>query len=187
MIYKTLIDKLSKLILRISDNAILIHFLVSTFGLLMLILSINTIAATFITFKSFVYVLLVSLIISIILTIFNLKFNSLIKKLWLIKPFETFLYFTVIILIFFKINFYVSFKTDLIYDDYNVYKSKITHNIIGQKNYKFWVTEDSWHDWASSAWIYVDSTKFYDTRDYISIKIKKGIFGFKIIPKNQIK
>jgi hypothetical protein len=171
----------------VKEYTILIHILVFIFGFVLMIESYKIIQPTFIAFRTFNIILIVSLIISVLLTIFDIRMNSIVKKFLLIKPAETYLYFCTIMCIFFSINYYISFKTSKVYDNYEVYDREVIYNILGQTVYKFWIAEDTWHDWASSGWIIVDSAKFYHTRDYISIRIDRGILGFDVIPKNQIK
>ncbi|TCN68899.1 hypothetical protein CLV25_105101 [Acetobacteroides hydrogenigenes] len=102
----------------------------------------------------------------------------------MIKGLETLSYFSLIVFIFFKINYFVSFRTidTCLYENC---KRKITHNILGQSIYKVYIYDHQWDDWSSSGWVHVDSATYYGARNFIKINYNMGIFGFKIIPKNQ--
>lgn len=168
-------------------NGVLIHLLVFVVGLILLILSIRPIGFTIISFRTFQIINLVILTISVILTFVNLKIFAFVKRLWLFKIAEIYLYFSILFFSFFSINNLIRFKTDLIYDSYETCGFKETKTIFGLKQYEINVCEQTYDLWGSGGWVYVDSSTFHETRDYISIKIDRGIFGMKVMSKSQYK
>jgi hypothetical protein len=183
-----MIRKIKDFLVDLSEaNGLLIHLLVFIVGFILLILSIRPIGFSIISFKTFQIIVLVILILSIILTFVNLKILAFVKRLWLFKIAEIYLYFSIIFFCFFSINNLITFKTDLIYDSYETCGFKETKTIFGQKQYKINVCEQTYDLWGSGGWIYVDSSTFHKTIDYISVKIDRGILGLKVISKNQLK
>ncbi|MGE0079618.1 MAG: hypothetical protein AB7S48_17285 [Bacteroidales bacterium] len=181
-----MIRKIKDFLVDLSEaNRALIHLLVFIVGLILLILSMRSIGFTIISFETFQIIILVILTFSVILTFVNFKIFAFVKRLWLFKIAEIYLYFSIMFFSFFSINNFITFKTDLIYDSYETCEFKETKTIFGLKQYKINVCEQTYDLWGSGGWVYVDSSTFHKTGDYISIKIDRGILGLKVISKNQ--
>jgi len=183
---KLYINKIDDFIIDLAeDNALFFNFLAFIFGLIFLIPSINLIGLTLVSLNAYKWIVLVIILISTILSFLRIRLLRFFKRLRLIKVAEIYLYSSIIYYFFLLINYNISFKTNIVYNDYEVWGHKTSKNLFGKQIYKFGIAEMTYDKWSSGGWIHIDSITYYETGDYISVRIKKGLFGLLIIPKNQ--
>lgn len=179
------INKLEERIIELSDD-----YPIATFTIIVLFYIFNLFIALYFGYSTFInenqilIIIGISFFIAILLTIYNFKLNSFIKKLWINKFTEFFIYFSIFPALILLLNFYISFETESF--NFEVIYGKSKKNLLGYKTYSLTVCDNSiTNNTGACQTIKVSENKFKNRGDYIDVKINTGIFGLKVIPKNQ--